>query len=365
MDMTIGEVIREKRKELELTQEQVAQRLGISAPAVNKWERGSTYPDITILPALARLLNTDINTLLCFQEEVSDEEAARICSEIVEIMEADGADAAFRAAEQKLREYPNCGKLIYRVAVTMQGLTMISGDWSISEETYRTKIYSWYERVLECIGDERLKDSASYMLAGNYIQNNEYEKAQEMLNSLPEQGTDKRMLKARLLLKQEKNDEAAVLLERMLMELTSVGLYPILSMLLEIACREDDLERAEKIASIGRQSAVLFEQWGYSPLILPMELAVKRKDAEKSIEYIREMLKMLTEPPHMSQSVLFCHIYSRKERAKYDQALKAYAEKILPALVTEMKSNEEYSFLWENEEFQKMTEKVSEHFGTQ
>lgn len=54
--MTIGEVIREKRKELELTQEQVAQRLGISAPAVNKWERGSTYPDITILPALARLL---------------------------------------------------------------------------------------------------------------------------------------------------------------------------------------------------------------------------------------------------------------------------------------------------------------------
>lgn len=50
--MTIGEVIREKRKELELTQEQVAQRLGISAPAVNKWERGSTYPDITILPAL-------------------------------------------------------------------------------------------------------------------------------------------------------------------------------------------------------------------------------------------------------------------------------------------------------------------------
>ena len=52
--------------------------------------------------------------------------------------------------------------------------------------------------MLECIGDERLKDSAAYMLAGNYIQNNEYEKAQEMLNSLPEQGTDKRMLKARL-----------------------------------------------------------------------------------------------------------------------------------------------------------------------
>lgn len=40
--MPMGEVIRRKRKELGLTQEQVAQRLGISAPAVNKWERGGS-----------------------------------------------------------------------------------------------------------------------------------------------------------------------------------------------------------------------------------------------------------------------------------------------------------------------------------
>ena len=54
--MPISEVIRRKRKELEMTQEQVAQRLGVSAPAVNKWEKGSSYPDITLLPPLARLL---------------------------------------------------------------------------------------------------------------------------------------------------------------------------------------------------------------------------------------------------------------------------------------------------------------------
>lgn len=41
--MTVGEVIREKRKELGLTQEQVARRLGVSAPAVNKWEKGVSH----------------------------------------------------------------------------------------------------------------------------------------------------------------------------------------------------------------------------------------------------------------------------------------------------------------------------------
>ena len=102
--MPMGDVIRRKRKELGLTQEQVAQRLGISAPAVNKWERGSSYPDITILPALARLLNTDANTLLCFQEELSDEEIAGICNEIAKIMDDQGAEAASAMKKRPGRE---------------------------------------------------------------------------------------------------------------------------------------------------------------------------------------------------------------------------------------------------------------------
>ena len=56
--MEIGSVIREKRTAQGLTQEQVATALGVSAPAVSKWERGESFPEITLLPALARLLGT-------------------------------------------------------------------------------------------------------------------------------------------------------------------------------------------------------------------------------------------------------------------------------------------------------------------
>ena len=41
--MPISDVIREKRKAIGLTQEQVAERLGVTAPAVNKWERGVSH----------------------------------------------------------------------------------------------------------------------------------------------------------------------------------------------------------------------------------------------------------------------------------------------------------------------------------
>ena len=41
--MNINQVIRNKRKELSLTQEQVADALGVSTPAVNKWEKGISH----------------------------------------------------------------------------------------------------------------------------------------------------------------------------------------------------------------------------------------------------------------------------------------------------------------------------------
>ena len=83
--MQMKDVICQKRKALGLTQEQIAKRLGVSAPAVNKWESGVTCPDIALLPALARLLQTDLNTLFCFQKDLSKEDIAQILNEIAKI----------------------------------------------------------------------------------------------------------------------------------------------------------------------------------------------------------------------------------------------------------------------------------------
>lgn len=47
--MRINQVIRQRRKELSLTQAQVADYLGISTPAVNKWEKGLSVPDAGLL----------------------------------------------------------------------------------------------------------------------------------------------------------------------------------------------------------------------------------------------------------------------------------------------------------------------------
>lgn len=111
--MKINQLIQEKRRELSMTQEQVASYLGVSATAVHKWEKGTTYPDITLLPALARLLKTDLNTLLSFQEDLTDIEIENFVNELDSMVREQGYETAFQAAVGKIQEYPTCDRLLF------------------------------------------------------------------------------------------------------------------------------------------------------------------------------------------------------------------------------------------------------------
>ena len=72
----IGKFIAEKRKEVNLTQEQLAEKLNISKNAVSKWERGLNLPDVSIMQDLCKILNITLNELFIgekIQEEVYKE----------------------------------------------------------------------------------------------------------------------------------------------------------------------------------------------------------------------------------------------------------------------------------------------------
>ena len=56
----IGLFIRDRRLALGLTQQQLADKLGITDKAVSKWERGISYPDITLLRRLADALAVSV-----------------------------------------------------------------------------------------------------------------------------------------------------------------------------------------------------------------------------------------------------------------------------------------------------------------
>ena len=85
MEQTIGKRIMKNRKRLGLTQDQLAEQLGVTAQAVSKWENDQSCPDITILPKLAEIFGTTTDALLgCAQESQAIE------AEVVEENESNG-----------------------------------------------------------------------------------------------------------------------------------------------------------------------------------------------------------------------------------------------------------------------------------
>ena len=104
---TLGGKICVLRKNAGLTQRELANILGVSEPAVCKWETGSSMPDIVMLAPIARALHTDINDLLSFQMEVDEEKAKRLVAEADDIGKKEGAKKEIEAWQQILHEYPN------------------------------------------------------------------------------------------------------------------------------------------------------------------------------------------------------------------------------------------------------------------
>jgi len=64
MNQTLGQRIFNLRKQKHITQEAMAEQLGVSPQAVSKWENDNACPDIMLLPSLAKLLEVTVDELL-------------------------------------------------------------------------------------------------------------------------------------------------------------------------------------------------------------------------------------------------------------------------------------------------------------
>lgn len=82
--MNIGKTIADYRKAANMTQSEVADKLGVTYQAVSKWERDESLPDITMLPKIADLFNISIDNLLRGSFEMKEEKEVETAKQIIE-----------------------------------------------------------------------------------------------------------------------------------------------------------------------------------------------------------------------------------------------------------------------------------------
>ncbi len=150
MELHIGENIRKLRKERGLTQEQLAEALGVTVGAVHKWESRQSMPEIRLLVELAEMFGTSVDYLLGYGWEKGT--MAQSAEKIQQFTMKKDLREGLRFAERALKKFPNSFEVVYRSA-DLYYLAM-----STKEVKYARRAIELYRDAIRLIGQNPYPD---------------------------------------------------------------------------------------------------------------------------------------------------------------------------------------------------------------
>ena len=129
MKLSLAQNICRLRKQNGLTQERLAEALGVTFAAVSKWERGVATPDLGLMAELASLFSVSLDALAGFELQQSSAEA--LARRLLHLQREKRFGEAVSEAEEALRRYPNDFRVVYRCGslYELAGLEQNRPDW--------------------------------------------------------------------------------------------------------------------------------------------------------------------------------------------------------------------------------------------
>lgn len=180
MTVYLSENIRNHRKALGLTQEQLAEAMGVTVGAVSKWESGASTPEITLIMELAEFFETSVDVLLGFERQSGTLE--NMVKQLHQLRLQKEFETAFPISEKALQKFPNSFSVVYECATLyhLYGLEKTNNDALIRSQEL-------FYRALELIDQNEDPDispvSIRIVIAQGYLNRGETAKALELLKA--------------------------------------------------------------------------------------------------------------------------------------------------------------------------------------
>ena len=173
MNIKLGEKIRTLRKSRNVSQEVLAQYLGVSFQAVSKWENGDNLPDVTLIPAIAIFFDVSTDELFDFNRLETEQKIQQACWDIADIR-YDEPEKAESMLRDLLKQYPGNEIVLNNLIYSLQ----INKKHSETVETCKALIASAKEA--DCRYD------AARILAETYKEMGEYALCKQAIDLIPE-----------------------------------------------------------------------------------------------------------------------------------------------------------------------------------
>ena len=305
MELPIGKVIYKLRKEKGITQESLANAVGVSVAAVSKWESKNSYPDITILPSIARFFNTSIDNLLNYEIEISNEEVMKINLECARLFETDSVENAMKTCEEYIRQYPNNLFLKFRIG----SLYMMSLASASSEKEAQIILNKAIELLEQSMNskEQEIMETSKYTLSSLYTMNEEYDKAEEILLSLPKVTADRDDMLVGLYINQGKYDEAKKILRNLTYKRIS-NIKMSLDSYVSLSMKDNNISNAKEILNIQSELLRIFnleDIYAIGTSLMSSEVYSKEKNIEKTLEHIEKIIDSVNHNHNLEGHLLF------------------------------------------------------------
>ena len=114
-EINIARTIINKRKEKGITQEELANYIGVSGASVSKWETEQSYPDILLLPQLAAYFNISIDELMGYEPQMSKKDIGRLYYKLYDDLSNKPFDEVIGQCREQVKKYFSCFPLLLQM----------------------------------------------------------------------------------------------------------------------------------------------------------------------------------------------------------------------------------------------------------
>ena len=163
-EINIAHVLMARRKEKGVTQDELANYIGVSKASVSKWETGQSYPDVTFLPLLAAYFGITLDDLMDYKPQMSKEGIRKLYLSLSADFVAKPFKTVIGRCRQQSKKYFACFPLLYQMGVLMVNHAELAGDRAAQLGLIH-EAKELFERVRAESGDAHLAGQALFMEA--------------------------------------------------------------------------------------------------------------------------------------------------------------------------------------------------------
>ena len=188
--MSIGSTIKKLRRERDMTQEQLAEYLGITANAVSQWECDRTAPDISQLPILANIFEVTTDYLLGV--DITDKQTIidSIHNKAWCLCNDGDKECAAQMIRTALINYPNSYKLMLDIVIFLYQRGFHQNCSSEEQHSFCTEAASYIDKIMDKCTDMQIRGETIELACSIYPVIGRYEDAVRLVSGMSNTSKD-------------------------------------------------------------------------------------------------------------------------------------------------------------------------------